>query len=65
MITREEVRTRLRELGFTIGDDDASLDNMLIVFQRSYGLVQSGEVDEATSAKILEVHAIEVPPPDA
>ena len=64
MITTEEARRLLRELGFTVGDDAESLSNMLRVFQRSFQLPQTGELDVATSAKIVEVHGIEVPPAD-
>src|ERR1043166_5851939 len=54
------VLKRLRNLGFYDGDvddvADPELAGALVAFQRRYGLEISGIADDATRAKLQEVH---------
>ncbi len=53
-------QSRLNNLGFPAGKADGILGpntrRALLEFQRAHGLEESGELDEATSAKLLEAH---------
>jgi hypothetical protein len=54
------VKQRLINLGYDVGDDsDKETDELskaLSDFQKTHGLPVTGEVDETTESKILEVH---------
>lgn len=51
------IRKRLRNLGFSSeAGDDASLARAVAAFQQANGLAAAGTVDDATRAKLGEVH---------
>jgi hypothetical protein len=54
------VQQRLNNLGFNAGSEDGELDDQtraaLMEFQEKYGLKASGEIDEATRAKLKSLH---------
>jgi N-acetylmuramoyl-L-alanine amidase len=54
------VKQRLMNLGYDCGDEDGETDEeaqeVLREFQEKYGLNPTGEVDQATKDKLLEVH---------
>lgn len=56
---RDGIVGRLANLGFLSSDDaddDEALADAIRGFQRAHGLDQTGEIDDATKDKILEVH---------
>lgn len=65
------VQKRLNNLGFACGEPDGSLNmktyKALRAFQTRYGLDVTGQIDEATRNKLVELHddVHEIPPPAA
>ncbi len=56
---RDGIVGRLTNLGFLSSDDaddDEALADAIRVFQREHGLDQTGEIDNATRDRIVEVH---------
>ena len=56
-------RERLRNLGYDVGDDgsesgtlDAGTRTALALFQHHAGIAVTGKVDDATAAKLADVH---------
>jgi N-acetylmuramoyl-L-alanine amidase len=47
---------RLQNLGYTASDDEEALQLALKRFQKDQQLADSGELDDATAAKLAEVH---------
>jgi hypothetical protein len=58
---KQGLEARLRNLGFV----DPKLEDALTAFQRRFGLTQSGESDQATMDKLVEIHDKVCPFPEA